>query len=97
MAVMKNGREAVNRGFRVVVREIPLDNGQTKNDPDSFITSASILSSLEEQDFCAVVCGESLSRPHDTFRTHRGYKGGMRHARGHRGRDSRLYVPRTAH
>lgn len=51
MAVMKNGREAVNRGFRVVVREIPLDNGQTKNDPDSFITSASILSSLEEQDF----------------------------------------------
>ena len=51
MAVMKNGREAGNRGFRVVVREIPLDNGQTKNDPDSFITSASILSSLEEQDF----------------------------------------------
>jgi len=51
MAVMKNGREAVNRGFRVVVREIPLDNGQAKNDPDSFISSASILSSLEEQDF----------------------------------------------
>lgn len=51
VAVMKNGRAAVNRGFRVVVREIPLDNGQTKNDPDSFITSASILSSLEEQDF----------------------------------------------
>lgn len=51
VAVMKNGREAVNRGFRVVVREIPLDNGEAKNDPDSFITSASVLSSLEEQDF----------------------------------------------
>lgn len=50
-AVMKNGRAAVDRGFRVVVREIPLDNGQPKNDPDSYITSQSILQGLEEQDF----------------------------------------------
>lgn len=50
-AVMKNGREAVDRGFRVVVREIPLDNGAEKNDPDSYCTTPAILSSLEEQDF----------------------------------------------
>jgi hypothetical protein len=51
MAVMKNGREAINRGFRVVVREIPLDNGEKKNDPDSYCTNPAILASLEEQDF----------------------------------------------
>ncbi len=50
-AVMKNGREAVDRGFRVVVREIPLDNGAEKSDPDSYCTTPAILSSLEEQDF----------------------------------------------
>lgn len=62
-AVMKNGREAIDRGFRVVVREIPLDNGAVKNDPDSFITTPSILSSLEEQDFVLWYAGKAFLAP----------------------------------
>jgi len=48
---MKNGKAAVDKGFRVAVREIPLENDEKKNDPDSYITSRQVLDGLEEQDF----------------------------------------------
>lgn len=48
--VMENARKAIDLGFTVTVKEIaPTDEG--KSDPDSFITSPSILSSIEEKDF----------------------------------------------
>lgn len=49
-AVMKNGLAAMLDGFNVTVKEIPGDAGE-KNDPDSFITTRTILNELEEQDF----------------------------------------------
>lgn len=49
-AVMKNGRMAMEAGFRVTVKEIPQKKGE-KQDADSYITSVGILNSLEEEDF----------------------------------------------
>lgn len=50
-SVMKNGLKAMQCGFNVTVREIPLGEGNQKNDPDSFCTNKSKFSSLKEEDF----------------------------------------------
>lgn len=48
-AVCKNGLLAMQQGLAVSVKELPNDN--TKNDPDSYITSKSVLDDINEEDF----------------------------------------------
>lgn len=50
-AVIKNALKALEQGFSVTVKEIPLGPGNTKNDPDSYCKSKAILEKLEEEDF----------------------------------------------
>lgn len=50
-AVIKNALTALEMGFNITVKEIPLGKGNTKNDPDSFCQSKAILEDLEEEDF----------------------------------------------
>lgn len=50
-AVMKNGLKAMECGFSVSVREIPLTEDRSKNDPDSFCRNRMLFDSLEEEDF----------------------------------------------
>ena len=50
-AVIKNALMALDMGFNITVKEIPLGKGDTKNDPDSFCRSKAILEDLEEEDF----------------------------------------------
>ena len=49
--VMKNGRTALELGFTVSVRELPLGAGNTKQDPGSFFTSSAKLNLLKEEEF----------------------------------------------
>ena len=50
-SVMKSGLIAMQCGFSVSVKEIPLGEGHTKNDPDSFCTNKPKFDLLEEEDF----------------------------------------------
>lgn len=50
-AVMKNGLLAMQCGFSVSVKEIPLGEANTKNDPDSYCTNKPKFDLLEEEDF----------------------------------------------
>ena len=50
-AVMKNGLLAVSLDFDVSVRETPLADDGSKQDPDSFITSADAFKTLEDVHF----------------------------------------------
>lgn len=50
-SVLKSGTLAMECGFSVTVREIPLGEGNQKNDPDSYCTNISRFRQLEEQDF----------------------------------------------
>lgn len=50
-SVMKSGLMAMQCGFSVSVKEIPMGEGQTKNDPDSFCTNKPKFDLLEEEDF----------------------------------------------
>lgn len=50
-SVMKSGLMAMQCGFSVSVKEIPLGEGRTKNDPDSFCTNKPKFDLLEEEDF----------------------------------------------
>ncbi len=50
-AVMKSGLLAMQCGFSVSVREIPLGEARSKNDPDSYCTNKPRFESLEEEDF----------------------------------------------
>lgn len=49
--VMRNGLLAMKAGFGVTVKEIPLGEAQSKNDPDSYCTSIQKFQDLEEVDF----------------------------------------------
>lgn len=49
--VMRNGLLAMKAGFGVTVKEIPLGEAQSKNDPDSYCTSIQKFHELEEVDF----------------------------------------------
>lgn len=51
LAVMKNGKLAMEEGFRVTVKEIPQEKAGMKADADSYISSKAVLDDLEEQDF----------------------------------------------
>lgn len=50
-SVMKSGLMAMHCGFSVSVKEIPLGEGRTKNDPDSFCTNKPKFDLIEEEDF----------------------------------------------
>lgn len=50
-AVMKNGLLAMKNGFSVSVKEIPLTEDHSKNDPDSYCKNKIILESIDEEDF----------------------------------------------
>ena len=56
--VMKNGRTALEMGFTVSVRELPLGEGRTKQDPGSFFTSRSKLDLLREEEFVTWCAGK---------------------------------------
>ena len=49
--VIRNGRTALELGFTVSVRELPLMEGNRKQDPGSFFTSADQLKVLPEEEF----------------------------------------------
>lgn len=50
-AVMKNGRTAMEEGFRVTVKEIPEKEGGGKQDADSFFQNVHQVRELDEEDF----------------------------------------------
>ena len=50
-AVIKNGVAAVKAGFNVTVKELPVEDRKKKADPDSFISSKAVLTSIPEVDF----------------------------------------------
>lgn len=49
-------------GFSVSVREIPLGEGNLKNDPDSYCTNISRFNQLEEQDFITWYAGYAFNK-----------------------------------
>ncbi len=51
MAVMKNGKTSMLRGFDTTVRELPIGDNGTKNDADSYITSPELFAELQEVQF----------------------------------------------
>lgn len=50
-AVMKNGLLAMQCGYSVSVKEIPLTEDMSKNDPDTYCKNKSILEGIDEEDF----------------------------------------------
>ncbi|MDO4164039.1 MAG: DNA primase [Bacteroides sp.] len=48
---MRNGQLALKCGFSVSVKEIPLGEAQSKNDPDTYCTTRQKLDELKEEDF----------------------------------------------
>lgn len=59
-SVMKNGLLAMECGFSVSVKEIPLADNGTKNDPDSYCTDKPRFDLLEEEDFIIWYAGKTL-------------------------------------
>lgn len=51
LKVLKAGQRAYKQGFRVAVREIPLGQNNTKNDPDSYCKTVERFNDLEQVDF----------------------------------------------
>ena len=49
--VLKTGKQAMEQGFHVTVREIPLTDGETKQDADTYCISTAILNEIPEEDF----------------------------------------------
>lgn len=49
--VMKSGAHALELGFHVSVKEIPLGEGSQKNDPDSYCKNITFFNDLDEEDF----------------------------------------------
>lgn len=56
--VLNNGTKAMKMGFTVSVREIPNEDKDVKQDPDSYITSQSIFNSMEEREFILWYAGK---------------------------------------
>lgn len=50
-AVIKNGKEAMAKGFTVSVKAIPLGEDGSKQDPDEYCTTLGRFNGLEERDF----------------------------------------------
>ena len=58
--VMSAGRHAMEKGFKVMVREIPLGAEGQKNDPDSYCRSRIIFNDLQEEDFVMWYAGKRV-------------------------------------
>lgn len=73
--VLKNGRKALEMGFTVSVREIANGEGNTKQDPGSYFTSAQMMDTLEEQEFVSWAArklwdkGENINAKSETIRS----------------------------
>lgn len=50
-SVIKNGLAAIEAGFAVTVKEIPVSDPDEKSDPDSYFRSRSMLDEITEEDF----------------------------------------------
>ena len=50
--VIKNAKLAITMGFKVSIRELPVGEGNKKQDPDSFFSSVAQLDLLPEEEFC---------------------------------------------
>jgi len=60
--VVKNGELALCCGLMVSVRELPVAEGNQKQDPGSFFTSADMLQRLPEEDFITWAAGKLFSK-----------------------------------
>lgn len=58
--VMETGLRFLAAGIRVIVREIPQNNPEEKEDPDSYISSVNILNGIPKQDFLVWYAGKRL-------------------------------------
>lgn len=73
--VIKNGRKALEMGFTVSVREIPNGQGNTKQDPGSYFTTAKQMDTLDEQEFVCWAArkqwdkGENINAKAETIRS----------------------------
>lgn len=56
-AVIRNGKEAVKLGFAVTVRQIPLGEHGTKQDPDEYCKDMAQFRGLEEREFILWLAG----------------------------------------
>ena len=65
-AVLKNGRTAVEEGFRVKVKEIPKTEDGKKQDADSYLQNLDQLNAIPEQDFVLWMAGKVFPNPSDT-------------------------------
>ena len=61
MAVMRNGRTAMARGLRVLVKEIEPKDKAEKADADSFIKSKAILEAIPKEDFVVWYANKQLA------------------------------------
>ena len=64
-AVLKNGRTAMEQGFRVKVKEIPPKEDGTKQDADSYFQNIHQLRELPEQDFIIWMAGKVFPNKND--------------------------------
>lgn len=73
--VLKNGRLALELGLTVSVRELACGEGNTKQDPGSFFTSAEMMNQLDEQEFVSWAARklwdkeQNINAKADTIRT----------------------------
>lgn len=63
--VLKNGELAIRLGLKVTVRELPCKEGNLKQDPGDYFTSAAMLDHLKEEDF-VVWAARKYIRKEDT-------------------------------
>ncbi|MCM1356512.1 MAG: DNA primase [Staphylococcus sp.] len=57
-SVIKNGLAAMEAGFAVTVKEIPVEDQDEKQDPDSYFKSRKMLEELPEEDFILWYAGK---------------------------------------
>jgi len=64
--VLRNGEMAVQAGLNVSVRELMPAEGNQKQDPGTFFTSAAMLGQLTEEDFITWAAGKLFSKENGT-------------------------------
>ena len=66
--VLKNGELALKLGLNVSVRELPCKEGNIKQDPGDFFTSASKLKQLKEEDFILWTAQKLIKKEDGNFK-----------------------------
>lgn len=64
--VRKHGKLAMRSGFTVLVKEIPLGEGNTKQDPDTFFTDRGKWNLIDEEDFIIWYARQNFDRAKTT-------------------------------